>query len=90
MSSSSIVYNGLPLAAGGDLEVLHCQPEPKLNRSTNLQLTTSTPLAANGCWLLLFIIEGLQDFLIEFQICTSSYRMFHQLESYDISLVFLY
>ena len=44
-----VTHNGLPLAAGGDLEALNCQPALKLNRSTNLQLTTSPPLAANGC-----------------------------------------
>jgi len=43
-----LVGNVLPLAAGGDLEALNCQPALKLNRSTNLKLTTSPPLAANG------------------------------------------
>jgi hypothetical protein len=33
--SSNIAGNGLPLAAGGDLEALNCQPAPKLNRCKN-------------------------------------------------------
>jgi len=41
--------NGLALGAGGDLEAVNCQPAPKLNRSTNFQFCTSSPLAANGC-----------------------------------------
>jgi len=44
----------LALAAGGDLEALNCQPAPKLNRSTNLRLSTSPPLEANACWQLGF------------------------------------
>jgi len=43
--------NVLALAVGGDFEALHCQPAPNLDRSTNLQLTTSPPLAANGCYV---------------------------------------
>src|SRR5690606_11785053 len=46
--------NGSPLAVGGDFEALHCQPAPNLDRSTNLQLTTSPPLAANGCYVMLY------------------------------------
>jgi hypothetical protein len=42
-----MTHNVLPLAAGGDLEALSCQPALKLNRSINLQLTTSPPLAAS-------------------------------------------
>lgn len=51
---SWVAANGLPLAAGGDLGALYCQPAQKLNRSTNFQLTMSPPLAASGCWLLAF------------------------------------
>jgi len=43
-------YNGLPLAAAGDLEAQNCQPAQKFDRSTNLQLTTSAPVAANRCY----------------------------------------
>jgi hypothetical protein len=35
LSLFTMTANVLPLAAGGDLEALHCQPAPKLNRSTN-------------------------------------------------------
>jgi len=44
-----VAHNVLPLAAGGDLEALNCQPAPKFDRSTNHQLTTLPPLAASGC-----------------------------------------
>src|SRR5690554_6189675 len=50
----AMAYNGSPLAVGGDFEALHCQPAPNLDRSTNLQLTTSPPLAANGCYVMLY------------------------------------
>jgi len=44
-----MTHNGLPLAAVGDFEVLHCQPSTNVGRSTALDLTTSAPIAANGC-----------------------------------------
>jgi len=47
-----IATNGLALGAGGDLEALNCQPAPKQNRSTNLQVCKSPPIVANSCWLL--------------------------------------
>ncbi|MFN3588216.1 MAG: hypothetical protein ACK4UP_02470 [Spirosomataceae bacterium] len=46
---STVVANGLPLAAVGDFGALHCQPSTKVDRSTALDLTTSAPIAANGC-----------------------------------------
>ncbi|MCS7029888.1 MAG: hypothetical protein NZ519_14120, partial [Bacteroidia bacterium] len=39
----------LPLAAVGDFGVLHRQPSTNVDRSTALDLTTSAPIAANGC-----------------------------------------
>ena len=41
--------DGLPLAAVGDFGALHCQPSTNVDRSTALDLTTSAPIAANGC-----------------------------------------
>ena len=41
--------NVLPLAAVGDFGALHCQPSTNVYRSTVLDLTTSAPIAANGC-----------------------------------------
>ncbi len=46
--------NGLPLAAVGDFGALHCQPSTNVDRSTALDLTTSAPIAANGCYGLAF------------------------------------
>jgi len=42
-------HNVLPLAAVGDFGALHCQPSTNFDRSTALDLTTSAPIAANGC-----------------------------------------
>jgi hypothetical protein len=47
--------NGFRLAAVGDLEALHCQPSTNFDRSTALELTTSTPIAANRCWRLVYL-----------------------------------
>jgi len=44
-----LATNVLPLAAVGDFGALHCQPSTKVDRSTALDLTTSAPIAANGC-----------------------------------------
>jgi len=44
-----LVANVLPLAAVGDFGALHCQPSTNVDRSTALDLTTSPPIAANGC-----------------------------------------
>jgi len=33
----------------GDFGALHCQPSINVDRSTALDLTTSAPIAANGC-----------------------------------------
>ena len=44
-----IVCNGLPLAAVGDFGALHFQLSTNVDRSTALDLTTSAPIAANGC-----------------------------------------
>ena len=41
--------NVLPLAAVGDFGALHCQPSTNVDRSNALDLTTSAPIAANGC-----------------------------------------
>jgi hypothetical protein len=49
MSSSTLAGNGLPLAAVGDFGALHCQPSTNVDGSTALDLTTSAPIAANGC-----------------------------------------
>jgi len=40
----------LPLAAVGDFGALHCQPNTNVDRSIALDLNTSAPIAANGCW----------------------------------------
>lgn len=50
----SISANVLPLAAVGDFGALHCQPSTNVDRSTALDLTTSAPIAANGCYGLPF------------------------------------
>jgi len=44
-----LAHNVLPLAAVGDFGALHCQPSTNVDRSTALDLTTSAPIAANGC-----------------------------------------
>ncbi|MCO5279331.1 MAG: hypothetical protein M9911_15210 [Saprospiraceae bacterium] len=44
-----VSHNVLPLAAVGDFGALHCQPSTNVDRSTPLDLTTSAPIAANGC-----------------------------------------
>jgi len=49
LSFFSLTANVLPLAAVGDFGALHCQPSTKVDRSTALELTTSAPIAANGC-----------------------------------------
>src|SRR5690554_8067659 len=41
--------NVLPLAAVGDFGALHCQPSTNVDRITAIDLTTSAPIAANGC-----------------------------------------
>jgi len=46
--------NGLPLAAVGDFGALHCQLRTNVDRSTALDLTTSAPIGANGCYLPLY------------------------------------
>jgi hypothetical protein len=51
-----LAANGLPLAAVGDFERLNCQLSTNVDRCTALQLTTSAPIVANGCWLLVFYI----------------------------------
>ncbi|MCW5908458.1 MAG: hypothetical protein KIS94_11405 [Chitinophagales bacterium] len=47
--SFSITANGLPLAAVGDFGAQNCQPSTNFDGSIALDLTTSTPIAANGC-----------------------------------------
>jgi len=49
-----MAHNVLPLAAVGDFGALNCQPSTNVDRSTALDLTTSAPIAANGCWKLPF------------------------------------
>jgi len=44
-----LAYNVLALAAVGDFGALHCQPSTNVDRSIELDLTTSAPIAANGC-----------------------------------------
>ena len=44
-----LTANGLPLAAVGDFGALHFQLSTNVDRSTALDLTTSAPIAANGC-----------------------------------------
>jgi len=46
----------LPLAAVGDFGALHCQPSTNVDRSTALDLTTSAPIAANGCYAVGFLV----------------------------------
>ena len=41
--------NVLPLAAVGVFGALYCQQSTNVDRSTALELTTSAPIAANGC-----------------------------------------
>ncbi len=49
VSSVTLAPNVWPLAAVGDFGALHCQPSTNVDRSTALDLTTSAPIAANGC-----------------------------------------
>jgi len=55
----TILPNGLPLAAVGGFGALHCQPRTNIDRSTALDLTTSAPIAANGCYVALFSSIGI-------------------------------
>ena len=45
----SVATNVLPLAEVGEFGALHCQPSTNVDRSTAHDLTTSAPIAANGC-----------------------------------------
>ena len=49
VSCPAMTANVLQLPEGGDFEALHCQPSTNVDRSTALDLTTSAPIAANGC-----------------------------------------
>ncbi len=49
VSFFTLAGNVLPLAAVGDFGALHCQPSTSFDSSTALDLTTSAPIAANGC-----------------------------------------
>jgi len=51
---SKVAANVWPLAAVGDFGALHCQPSTNVDRSIALDLTKSAPIAANGCWWLVF------------------------------------
>jgi len=46
---TTLAGNGLALGAVADFGALHCQPSTNVDRSTALDLTTSAPIAANGC-----------------------------------------
>ena len=52
---NNIAGNVLPLAAVGDFGALQCQPSTNVDRSTALDLTTSAPIAANGCYGLVLL-----------------------------------
>lgn len=45
-----VAANGFRLAAVGDFGELNCQLTTNFDRSPALELTTSTPIAANRCW----------------------------------------
>jgi hypothetical protein len=47
--SAGVAPNVLALGAVADFGAFHCQPSTNVDRSTALDLTTSTPIAANGC-----------------------------------------
>jgi hypothetical protein len=49
VSSFTLAANVLQLPEGGDFGALHCQPSKNVDSSTALDLTTSAPIAANGC-----------------------------------------
>ncbi len=53
-SGFRVADNVLPLCGRAGIEALNCQPAPKLNRSTNLQVCTSPRLPQNGCYGLVF------------------------------------
>lgn len=55
--SGRVAYNVLALAAVGDFGALHCQLSTNVDRSTALDLTTSAPIAANGCYKLAFFLQ---------------------------------
>jgi len=50
MSPFRVAHNGLPFAAVGISEHFTVKQATNVDRSTALQLTTSAPIAANGCW----------------------------------------
>ncbi len=41
-----MIYNGLRVAAIGELRALHCQPAQKFDSSTQFQFCTSPPIEA--------------------------------------------
>jgi len=44
-----LAHNVLALGAVADFGTQNCQPSTTFDRSTALDLTTSAPIAANGC-----------------------------------------
>lgn len=48
--------NEARVAAVGDCEALHCQPEQKFDSSTQLQFCTSPPIVATRCWQQVFCL----------------------------------
>src|SRR5690554_6638684 len=53
-----LAENGLPLAAVGDFEALHCQPSTNFDRSTKLDLITEPPLLGRCCYAQHFIFSS--------------------------------
>jgi hypothetical protein len=62
--TSAISTNGLGLCVRVGIEALNCQPAPKLNRSTKLQVCTSPRLTQNPCCGLVFFQSFFANFLI--------------------------
>jgi len=63
VSSFRVAGNVLRLGVVGDFGALHCQPSTNVDRSTALDLTTSAPIAANGCYAQGFIVVCVLRFL---------------------------
>jgi hypothetical protein len=53
MSVFSLIANVLQLGEGGDFEAQNCLPALNLIRSTNVYLTTETPISCRRCYALL-------------------------------------
>jgi hypothetical protein len=68
-------HNVLPLAAVRDFRKRNCQPSTNFDRSTALDLNTSAPIGANGCFAVRCFSVVLKYIIIQ----TNNTCQFHQI-----------